>query len=149
ARLVHGAGHEAFLFLEDADAAAETGLRIVIAQMAAGITFGIIAIFGACAKNLVGLLGGEPDAAVGTNDDDGVNLALGADAAQALAGRLLLVDDALHEERAGGWVEDEEPGVTAVARGADVDVAIESDRDGGVAGAVGRGAEGGEHDPAT
>src|SRR5215472_10853180 len=88
ARIVDRAGDGAFLLLEDADAAAETGLGIVIAKVSAGIAVGVLAILRPRAENLMGLLAGEPDATIGADDDLGVDLALRVDAATPLAGEL-------------------------------------------------------------
>src|SRR5262249_24080813 len=143
---VDGPPHQTFLPLEDADAAAKTRLRVVIAQVAAGIALRVLAVFGTGVEYLVRLLGGEPDATVRAGDDDGVDLALGVDALPTFAGERPHADQLLHDQRAARRVDPQQPGVAAVARGADVHLAVGPDTDGGVTRAVGRRAGRGEND---
>src|SRR5262249_12139738 len=148
ARLVHDAAHKPLLALENAEALAEAGFRIVEAEMTAGIALRLLGVLGPRGEDLVRLLADEPDAAIGTDDDHAMNLPLRVDALQHLAAELLHVDDALHEELALLRIETQQPGIAAVARGADVHLAIQANVDGGIARAVRRRPRRREHDEA-
>src|SRR5262249_19030733 len=81
AGLVDWGGHDAFLLFEDAETATKAGRWIVVAKMAAGKAVGVLAVLRSRVENFMGLLAGKPHSAIGTDDDLGVDLALGVDAA--------------------------------------------------------------------
>src|SRR5258708_279713 len=112
--------------------------------MTSGIALHLLSILRPRGEDLVRLLGDEPDAAVGANNDQTVNLALRVDTGEPFGDQLLHVEHLLHEIAALARVEPQQRGIAAVARGANVHLTVLADVDRGVAGTVGRRTEWGE-----
>src|SRR4051794_19455383 len=113
--IVDDAAHQAFLPLEDAHAAAETSLRIEVTKVAARIAFGFFAVLGPILERFMGLLAGEPDPTIGTDDDLGVNLALSVNALEPLPGKFPQAGHLVHENRLLLRIETQQPAIVAVA----------------------------------